>query len=71
MKNRGVKVFSIVEIQDRSGRFRQLFSTDARAWREDSESTRSVAHFDEKQPCDALRNAKMPGQVRVENCASV
>ena len=67
VKNRGVKVFDIVEIPGCSDPFRRLFLTGERILLRDSESTRSVVRFGEKQPSGAIKNGKMPVQKRVEN----
>lgn len=69
VKNRGVKVFDIVEIQGCSDPFRRLFSTGERILLQGSESTRSVVCFGEKHPNGAIKNGKMPVQKRVENYA--
>ena len=70
VKNGGVKVFDIVEIPGSSDRFRWRFSVDARVLREDSESTRSVVHFDEKHLDGVIEDGKMPVQKPVENYAN-
>ena len=67
MKNRGAKVFDIVEIPGCSDPFRRLFSTGERILLQDLESTRSVGHSDEKHSDGAIKNGKMPVQKRVEN----
>ena len=69
VKNRGAKVFDIVEIPGCFDPFRQLFSTGERILLQGSESTRSVVRFGEKQPSGAIKNGKMPVQKRVENYA--
>lgn len=56
VKNRGVKVFGIVEIPDRSDRFRRLFSTGERVLLKDFESARSVVHSIEERPDNVARN---------------
>ena len=69
VKNRGAKVFDIVEIPGCSDPFRRLFSTGERILLQGSENTRSVVHSNEKYPDGAIRNGKMPAQKRVENHA--
>lgn len=69
VKNRGVKVFDIVEIPGSSDKFRRLFSTGERILLQGSKSTRSVVHSDEKHSDGAIKNEKMPVQKRVENYA--
>jgi len=44
-----------------------FFLTGERILLQDSESTRSVVRFGEKQPSGAIKNGKMPVQKRVEN----
>ena len=69
MKNRGAKVFDIVEIPGCSDPFRRLFSTGERILLQDLESTRSVEYSDEKHSDGAIKDGKMPVQKRVENYA--
>lgn len=69
VKNRGAKVFDIVEIPGCFDPFRRLFSTGERILLQGLESTRSVVRFGEKQPSGAIKNGKMPVQKRVENYA--
>ena len=69
VKNRGAKVFDIVEIPGSSDKFRRLFSTGERILLQGSKSTRSVVHSDEKHSDGVIKNEKMPVQKRVENYA--
>lgn len=58
VKNRGAKVFNIVEIPGSSDKFRRLFSTGERILLQGSKSTRSVVHSDEKHSDGAIKNEK-------------
>ena len=69
VKNRGAKVFNIVEIPGSSDKFRRLFSTGERILLQGSKSTRSVVHSDEKHSDGAIKNEKMTVKKRVENYA--
>ena len=68
VKNRGAKVFDIVEFQVVPTRSDGFF-TGERILLQDLESTRSVEHSDEKHSDGAIKNGKMPVQKRVENYA--
>ena len=69
VKNRGVKVFDIVEIPGCSDRFRWFFPTGGKVLLKDFERTRSVVYSIGKHRDIVARNGKMPAQKRVENCA--
>lgn len=69
VKNGGAKVFDIVEIPACSDKFRRVFSAGERVLLQESESTRSAVHSNEKYHNGAIKNGKMPAQKRVENHA--
>ena len=69
VKNRGVKVFDIVEIPGCSDRFRWFFPTGGKVLLKDFERARSVVYSIGKHRDIVARSGKMPAQKRVEYCA--